>query len=347
MPVDCEIYFGVNPPAFRQNSYRNHLTGLSFNNMRNKLNAKKMPLSFPLRPILIMRPDHEANTEDGATSPTSKLKKRVIFADEKGNPLTEIKFMSEPSNYPPQWDDDFMLQVTKGASAAPAVSISSDKWETAFAQPVSDYVEFRTKLEKIANLAFNKIVFLRVTFDSWKSHEDIDASHVASLTAGTSVYELFDTFSFSFNIPERPVVGQNIEFCVCFKCSGCEYWDSNNGENYKIILIPGKSEVKTDANMNVLRFEDALKAKMDNWTEFASWQHLVFDLFIRRSLERCPNGKSFALHDLFCHVKFTCYHMQVIKLIGLLTVFLIDSRYKFMSYGLVVLSSSLLGVSLD
>lgn len=129
----------------------------------------------------------------------------------------------------------------------------SEPWEITFSQPASDYVSFRKRLEngkvslenvivkegedyvigtvKVANISFHKEVFVRWTSDGWATHEDVFSKYVAS-GAAAAAYSLFDTFSFKLNLPPRV---RRIEFCVCFRCEGAEYWDNNGGQNYVIV----------------------------------------------------------------------------------------------------------------
>lgn len=80
---------------------------------------------------------------------------------------------------------------------------------------------------KVRNLSFNKEVIVRVTYDKWKSQEDIQCTY--SNLGGPPVagaYALFDTFSFKLTLP--PASKRSVEFCVCYRSDGQEYWDSNN-----------------------------------------------------------------------------------------------------------------------
>lgn len=260
-------------------------------------------MHLPLRPILIVRQDstnspatvEDTNDTNQATSPT-KAKKRVVFADSKGLALAHVKIMSEPSDCPPHWQDEFLEQVTRGATA----SVVPDAWEPAFPQPASDYMEFRNRLEKncvclenviirdteetilgtikVKNICFHKQVFVRVTYDEWTSFTDIMAIFVPSGTEGTAVYDLYDTFSFTLAITPQATKRKSVQFCVCFKCDKGEFWDNNSGKNYKIVCVGSSSP--TELNMkpsNQTRFEDAFTARFEHWTEFASWNHLVND----------------------------------------------------------------------
>lgn len=63
----------------------------------------------------------------------------MIFADDEGLSLTQVRVMSEPSNVPPYWSMKFLEQITQGlVTPHPA-----DQWTVDFKQPASDYLAFR------------------------------------------------------------------------------------------------------------------------------------------------------------------------------------------------------------
>ncbi|GFR18158.1 protein phosphatase 1 regulatory subunit 3C [Trichonephila clavata] len=217
-------------------------------------------------------------------------KKKVWFADDKGLALTHVKIMSEPSNCPPKWTDEFLAQVIKGVKPNPTSDVH---WTVQFAQPASDYLAFRDKIQKnnvslenvivregddtitgtikVKNIAFDKEVFVRVTFDKWSSSQDIYAIFAPSgIQSGNSQY---DTFSFSLCVPSSAAKFGTMEFCVCYKCSGEEFWDNNEGENYKLAAMSQKLSPIVDTYSK--KTSDALQVNINAWSEFASWNHLI------------------------------------------------------------------------
>lgn len=70
---------------------------------------------------------------------TQKAKKRVVFADDKGLELEQVKIMSEPSTQPPTWSLQFLAHVTQGMISP----VPQENWTIDFRQPASDYLEFR------------------------------------------------------------------------------------------------------------------------------------------------------------------------------------------------------------
>lgn len=76
---------------------------------------------------------------------------------------------------------------------------------------------------KVKNICFKKEVFIRSTWDGWKSKTDTFCNYSQSEGSGGVVVP-YDTFSFTVTLPPHE---SKFEFCVCFKAAGMEYWDSN------------------------------------------------------------------------------------------------------------------------
>lgn len=214
---------------------------------------------------------------------------------------SQVRVMTEPSNVPPAFSFQFLAQVTKGLTA----EVAPEPWEVTFPQPASDYLNFRKRLDtgnvslenvivresedivvgtvKVRNLAYQKEVFVRSTSDDWKTHEDAYCTYVNNNTTASAAYVLYDTFSFRLTLPPR---ARRVEFCVCFRCDGAEYWDSNSGKNYVLLKKSSSNEdesllqkLRRSGSENVpaqntIRCADAVHAKLDSWSEFASWNHL-------------------------------------------------------------------------
>lgn len=240
-------------------------------------------VNAPLRSCLVIRTDVDSSSNELSSEPSSpvsddaaepmsptKTKKHVVFADDKGLSLTQVKMMTEPSDCPPRWTAEFLEQVTGGASA----EVTADRWELTFAQPACDYLDFRSRLDKqnlslenvlvqeadqqligtvkVKNLSFSKQVTIRVTFDNWASQTDVEATFVPSgLQGATSLaaINLFDTFSFKISIP-AVVPSNRIQFCIRFKSDAGEFWDNNMGKNY-VVIKPVIESMKIGTNPSV------------------------------------------------------------------------------------------------
>ncbi|KAI6217797.1 CBM21 domain-containing protein [Aphelenchoides besseyi] len=244
------------------------------------------------------------------TQPPRKNKRRVRFADDCGANLSSVKVMTEPSDYPPQIPIDVLRRHRKAAGMEDVDDTPKPKstWKVMFKQPASEYVKFRHKLEnchvalenamiknefpkmigtiKVANISFEKNVFLRCTSDNWKTYNDFPAKFQVSAS------KTYDTFTFEVPIP--PNMGwknSNFEFCICYRTgTGEEFWDSNDCKNYKLagetqtqentgpeFKAPVESKPLPLAKQRAMH-NDAYMMDYDNWSKFASWKALSTDI---------------------------------------------------------------------
>ncbi|KAJ2937171.1 hypothetical protein O0L34_g11922 [Tuta absoluta] len=199
---------------------------------------------------------------------TDKKKKRVVFADDRGYALEQVRFMTEPSHVPPYWA--LKIVASPPAERKPPPQSAADIWETRFVQPASDYLEFRRKITeecvalenvivkqnecaldgtvKVKNLDYLKEVFIRASSDGWTTSEDTYCAFVESGPLGSNGQSLYDTFGFRLQLP---IHSRKLEFCVCFKCKGQEFWDNNKGVNYTI----EKSSVRSSPAISCARIK--------------------------------------------------------------------------------------------
>jgi hypothetical protein len=173
-----------------------------------------------------------------------------------------------------------------------------------FKQPAGDYLNFQEKIKvnnislenviinrfdvtgtiKVNNICFKKSVFVRCTFDCWKTFSDYNATYLPNIYSAIddrNASQAVDTFKFEFKLPNdintnnaikltidkfnfKPTHHNssennqsNVQFCVCFKSldDGIEYWDSNYGSNYLIlqylITLDTKNYVKNNCDVVV------------------------------------------------------------------------------------------------
>lgn len=84
---------------------------------------------------------------------------------------------------------------------------------------------------KVKNISFQKEVIVRVTWDDWKSQQDIFCTYNKAYGPATCAHVVFDTFSFKITLPPS---SKRLEFCICFRTGTDEHWDNNDGKNYTI-----------------------------------------------------------------------------------------------------------------
>lgn len=134
--------------------------------------------SKPRRPCLVIRADSEGSIGSSSSSSSSdenepsspiRRKKKVVFADDRGLSLTQVRLMNEPSNQPPKLmttkpyfqnltqsgassSSSFLQADAAGgkcsrSSAAAAADQLPPQWNLRFSQPASSYVDFRKRLD--------------------------------------------------------------------------------------------------------------------------------------------------------------------------------------------------------
>jgi len=211
--------------------------------------------------------------------PPSPRKKKVSFADTLGQQLAIIKVITERPECPPLWSPAFIERTEQ-----------PHNWELAFAQPVADYVAYKSRLDrlnvalenavlkeedsaltgvvKVRNLSFHKAVTVKYTYDGWRSDSDVDATYIAAPVT-SSTYDLYDRFSFEIPLPCQSETDK-IEFCVRFACDGAEHWDNNDARNYTVVSFRSNKPQK----QNKSKGADAYRMSMDSWSDFASWNNL-------------------------------------------------------------------------
>ncbi|NWV32072.1 PPR3C phosphatase, partial [Grantiella picta] len=209
----------------------------------------------PLRPCLHVKRDSEAQQSDWNHSP-ARAKKRVVFADSKGLSLTAIHTFSEFQENT-EWDLQFDLLGVKDIKSD-LKRHEENSLILGFPQPSADYLDFRNLLQKnlvclesctllekvlsgtvkVKNVSFEKKVQVRITFDTWKTHTDVECVYM------NNVYSDFenDTFSFTIDLPPAISSEEKIEFCISYQSGGHTFWDNNEGQNYKIVHAEWKPD---------------------------------------------------------------------------------------------------------
>ncbi|KAF9654046.1 hypothetical protein BDM02DRAFT_3074481, partial [Thelephora ganbajun] len=84
---------------------------------------------------------------------------------------------------------------------------------------------------KVRNLAFQKSVAVRFTFDFWQTTSEVSAKYEQTLAHGT-----FDRFSFVVRLHDilSKIEDKTLFMAIRYAVNGQELWDNNLGQNYKI-----------------------------------------------------------------------------------------------------------------
>lgn len=257
-------FYGVSPPAGFLTDYTPPMRRTP------KIHPSSRGFSAPclstLKPLQLTLKTAPRSCIRQVIMPSDKTKKRVVFADDRGLALEHVKVMMEPSHVPPYWALEIVASPTLERKPPPKPVI--DLWEMRFNQPASDYVEFRRRITeefvslenviikqnecavdgtvKVKNLDYNKEVFIRTSSDGWMTTEDTYCAFVESGPLNKNRESVYDTFAFRLQLP---VHSRCLDFCVCFKCKGEEFWDNNKERNYAI----EKSSVKSKPAVSCAR----------------------------------------------------------------------------------------------
>lgn len=183
-------------------------------------------------------------------SPTSQ--KKVRFADSLGLELISVK----------HFDDTDEPQVPERILAKPKGTLHFNQLDTKFPRAPSQSVymelqftnpgtlpgfdqkvrEVKVLLEsvqadefslsgfvRVLNLAFEKSVSLRYSLNNWLTFMDSLASYVPNSNDGAT-----DRFSFKIVMPTFLDTGGTLQFAIKYCVGDHEFWDNNNGINYKV-----------------------------------------------------------------------------------------------------------------
>ncbi|XP_072912988.1 protein phosphatase 1 regulatory subunit 3C-like [Hemitrygon akajei] len=236
----------------------------------------------PLRSCLNLRSAECLDKEKWKVCPpASAEKKKVVFADMKGFSLTAVRMFSDFE------DDlsDLQFELSDLADCDPQPN-KNDKLSLDFHLPSEDYLSFRSRLQenfvcledcvihekfisgtvKVKNLDYDKKVIIRITFDSWKSFQDIECIYLSNAYGCVDI----DTFCFQIHLPERLQALSKIEFCVAFKCGQDVFWDNNNKENYRIVGGGQSAGGKTHPSQDLSYYNIRGKAQEVDFEQFGS-----------------------------------------------------------------------------
>ncbi|KAF7248861.1 Protein phosphatase 1 regulatory subunit 3D [Varanus komodoensis] len=85
---------------------------------------------------------------------------------------------------------------------------------------------------RVINLAFEKQVTVRYTFNHWRGQHEVHAQWHSSVPRNDG-WEQVDAFTFFLPLPPFLLqLSSGVEFAVLYRVNGQEYWDNNQGKNY-------------------------------------------------------------------------------------------------------------------
>lgn len=223
-------------------------------------------------------------------------KKRVSFADDRGFDLVEVREIPGSGGSASRWADNFLTLLMGRQKPT-----DERNWKIAFEHPPwnDEGLEMLLKqngvvLEsvsvdghtlsgkiKVTNLAYEKDVFLRITFDRWVSHTDIKAAYVYPKPKLVKVQNIYDNFTFNLDIPQSAFRYDVVEFCIGYKCNGEKHWDNNGGINYRLTTVtetpkPNTTEVSLDKT-ETPKVTFSVTANFDEFSEIGAWNPFMYN----------------------------------------------------------------------
>ncbi|XP_074484762.1 protein phosphatase 1 regulatory subunit 3C-B-like isoform X2 [Sebastes fasciatus] len=236
-----------------------------------------------------------------------KKKKSVVFADSRGLALTAIHVFNEAED-DPLTELQFHLTEMEGAAAGLHLGDNKDAADFGsvlvldFTQPAADYLDLRNRLKaqqvcletcsvqerllsgtvQVRNLCFDKFISVRITFDSWRSFQDVPCRYLNNVYGCPDT----DTFSFSVSVPELLERSNRAEFCIRYQTQDRTFWDNNLGNNYRLTDPNGSPTQSSEstAGLEIQRDRGGEQREIDpfgsprtsagNFPEWQSWGHV-------------------------------------------------------------------------
>ncbi|XP_037336975.2 protein phosphatase 1, regulatory subunit 3Da [Pungitius pungitius] len=112
-------------------------------------------------------------------------------------------------------------------------------------------------ITQVLNVDFEKDVIARYSFTDWKSCTETKASWISTMTKTGERGEgqvSCDTFRFHLPVPPFLQPGAVLQFAIRYKVCGAEYWDNNDGENYKLVCHNYKLSVPKECEDSMVHF---------------------------------------------------------------------------------------------
>ncbi|XP_026873724.1 protein phosphatase 1, regulatory subunit 3Da [Electrophorus electricus] len=213
-----------------------------------------------------------------STSERKKLNRRigVRFVDSLGMDLETVKvFRSGEDPFVPE-HVLFRLLMNAELAASKSLEISLPYLKPVFPVQPGDCSNFLQRLCRqqvclervlcyepgiigivlVLNLAFEKEVTVRYSFTNWKSCTETKAHWIANKYM-EGISSGYSCDSFRFHLPVPPFIlhpGAVLEFAICYKVQGSQFWDNNEGQNYKLVCQSYNLPVPRECEDSMIHF---------------------------------------------------------------------------------------------
>ncbi|XP_026058438.1 uncharacterized protein ppp1r3ab isoform X2 [Carassius auratus] len=195
-----------------------------------------------------------ASSDDSLPPPSSS--RRVSFADAFGLSLVSVKQFDAWGVTDPSGSLESDLNEDKEYYTVPlftlpqtseelASRVHEQKLELESLELLSGTTTLRG-IVRVLNISFDKMVYVRTSFDSWKSHFDLLAEYVPGSNNGGT-----DRFSFRLTlVPPFGQEGARVDFCLRYETSLGTFWANNNEKNYSVFCCEKMKAKPQDESEN-------------------------------------------------------------------------------------------------
>ncbi|KAM9361751.1 protein phosphatase 1, regulatory subunit 3Db [Symphorus nematophorus] len=238
-----------------------------------ELNLKQNPPSDPPTKTIMRR-----RTQSLPSSAVSKKEFRslqVRFVDSLGLELEEVKvFKVQEHPLIPQ-HVMFRLLMSSELAFGKSLELSLPYFKPCFPENMGAQPDFLKRLcaqsvcleqvlcseqgiigtIQVLNLAFEKAVTVHYSFTNWRTITETSAFWVSG--GQRAECDAPETDIFRFRLPVPPFIlqpGAILEFAICYRVKGSNYWDNNNGHNYKLSCHSYKVTVPRECEDSMLHF---------------------------------------------------------------------------------------------
>ncbi|KAK3536304.1 hypothetical protein QTP86_002929 [Hemibagrus guttatus] len=236
--------------------------------------SRRRSFSCEPEPKAIMR--RRAHSLPSSDETTTRKSLQVRFVDCLGLELEHVKFFRAGED--PKVPDHVINRLLASSELASGrhLELSLPFFQPFFPENISIEPDFLERLchrrvcleqvhcselgitgtVQVLNLAFEKQVIVRYSFTDWKSSAECKACWVSTEHRDDVQSEVFH-----FRLPVPPFIlkpGASLEFAICYRVLGSEYWDNNDGHNYKLACHAYKLIVPKEC-------EDSMVVLPDDW----------------------------------------------------------------------------------
>ncbi|XP_073669469.1 uncharacterized protein ppp1r3ab isoform X1 [Paramisgurnus dabryanus] len=227
-----------------------------------------------IRPKTSPTPRRRSSVSSDDFQPPPSSSRRVSFADAFGLSLVSVKqFDARTVNVQPDTLESdtneakqyYMVPLFTLPQTGEELDlrVQEQKIELQYLELLPGTTTLRGVV-RVLNLSFDKMVNVRTTLNSWRSHFDLLAEYVSGSNNGE-----MDCFSFKLTlVPPFGEEGARVEFCLRYETSFGTFWANNNGKNYAVCCYEKTKEKAQNESEN--RRKSCLKGTSSNFSALSA-----------------------------------------------------------------------------